>query len=119
MARPKVLLSASTTFILFSLASAQGPPFGFGGGGGGGNDNGNGDRPPWAQGNGWNNTFGCAWWGGSDCNGNGGSDSGGNSNNGNSAGSTLAAYGLTTSEYNKTNSIITAHAVLACLVWVL
>lgn len=74
---------------------------------------GNGNGPPFANGGDWNGH--CGWWGAGNCD---GSNSNGNGNgNGNNAnGSQL---GFSSGELDHYNRIITIHAALACLVWVL
>lgn len=89
-------------------ADNDGPWGGFGDGNGGpGNWNGNG---------GWS---GCGWiTGNDDCDGNGNNNNGGSNGNGNTnAGSSQLNFSA--SELDRYNRIITIHAVLACLVWVL
>ncbi|KAJ9659966.1 hypothetical protein H2198_002856 [Neophaeococcomyces mojaviensis] len=102
------MLSVRNQFILTSVAyllltptvSAQG----WWGGG-------NGD---WHDGDG--NWDGCPpWWSSDECSSNGGNSNGNN----NGASADPSAYGLTESDLQRSNRILTIHAVLACLVWVL
>lgn len=102
--RARFLLTTAA-FLLLNIQAvrAQG---GWGGGGRWGDNNG---------GDGWN---GCGWWDGNDdCD---DDDDDGDDGDDNENG-TLdpAALGLSTSEINRTTKIITVHAVLASLVWVL
>lgn len=88
------------------------------GDGWGGFGNGNGDGGPsnWNS-NGDGGWSGCAWIAGSDCN-HGGNNNGGSGTNGN-GNSGPSALNLSAGELDRYNRIITIHAVLACLVWVL
>lgn len=109
------MLSTRQQFLLTSLgylafaASPVSADFGWGGNGNGG--------PPgnWNNDGGWS---GCAWFtGNSDCDDNSSNGNGnGNGDGGNSDPSRLSLSG---SELERYNRIITIHAVLACLVWVL
>lgn len=103
--RTRLLLTTAAFLLLnANTVNAQwGPGSGHwgGGDGNGGNDGG------------WN---GCGWWDGNDdCDGSDDGDDGSDS----SSTTDPASLGLSASETNKTRRVITIHAVLASLVWVL
>ena len=103
MARSSGLLIALGVLLVAAAANAQGP---FGGyGPGNGNYDGQGGRFG-GDGN------GCGWWGGSNCNGK-------DDNSDGSSSTDPSSRGLSQSEINRNSRIVTIHAVLASMVWVL
>lgn len=115
------MLSTRQRFLLTCLgyiAFAASPVSADNDGPWGGMGNGNGGPGNWNGDGGWT---GCPWWitdnddcdGSGDNNNNGGSGSNGNTNAGSSQ------LNLSADQLDRYNRIITIHAVLACLVWVL